>query len=91
MKCFQTERGLASHFDKSPGCAQAIMKVLQCLPTQQPSHPLALARQTQTANGSSQTDNESYAFENDAQSSDTNDVFPFDDMDTDEANLVQLS
>ena len=34
MKCFKTERGLASHFDKSPGCAQAITKVLQSLPTQ---------------------------------------------------------
>ena len=35
MKCFKTKQGLASHFNKSPGCAQAITKVLQCLPTQQ--------------------------------------------------------
>ena len=40
MKCFKTEQGLASHFDKSPGSAQAITKVLQCLPTQQLSNSI---------------------------------------------------
>ena len=59
MKCFKTERGRALHFDKSPGCAQAITKVLQCLQTQQLSNPLALARQTQTADESIEIDNAS--------------------------------
>ena len=63
MKCFKTERGLASYFDKSPGCAQAITKVLQCLSTQELSNPLAFVRQTQTADGSIETDTVSDAIE----------------------------
>ena len=52
MKCFKTKRGLASHFDKSPGCAQAMTKVLQCLPTQQLSSTINQTAQESTAHTS---------------------------------------
>ena len=49
-----------------------------------------MARQTQTADGSIETDNASDAIESDASPSDTNDFLSFDDMDTEEANLIDL-
>ena len=70
MKCFKTERGLASHFDKSPGCAQAITKVLQCLPTQQLSNSIV-----QTATEATElTSTDSNGANNEEHLSDTSDL-----------------
>ena len=95
MKCFKTERGLASHFDKSPGCAQAITKVLQCLPTQQLSNSLVQHTQTELESATS-ADNVSRptgigsnATKNEEGLSETNEL-PMDDLDTDEVDFSNL-
>ena len=59
MKCFKTEQGLVSHFDKSPGCAQAITKVLQCLLTQQLSTPMMMHSAVKAADNTNQVEEES--------------------------------
>ena len=95
MKYFKTERGLASHFDKSSDCAQAFTKVLQCLPTHLLSNPLVHQTQTKlkgapTADASNQNGNASNAAEIREQQSDTNSLLLFNDAATDEADLLIL-
>ena len=95
MKCFKTERGLAPHFDKSPGCAQAITKVVQCLPTQELSNSLVKHTQTEFESTTS-ADNVSChtkigcnATKNEQKLLDTNKL-PLDDLDTDDDELLNL-